>query len=67
MHPSVTFTMRNNRTLVVKNEMRTVEDAIRSVADLEFIYGAEAEVNTLRLVAVINIILAVDEVIQFEE
>ena len=49
------------------NEMRTVEDAIRSVADLEFIYGAEAEVNTLRLVAVINIILAVNEVIQFEE
>ena len=27
MHPSVTFTMRNNRTLVVKNEMRTVENA----------------------------------------
>ena len=27
MHPSVTFTMRNNPTLVVKNEMRTMEDA----------------------------------------
>ena len=49
------------------NEMRTVEDAIRSVADLEFINRAEAEVNTLRLVAVINIILTVNEVIQFEE
>ena len=49
------------------NEMRTVEDAIRSVTNLEFINRAEAEVNSLRLVAVINIILAVNEVIQFEE
>ena len=30
MHPIVTFRMRNNRTLVVKNEMRTVENAKRN-------------------------------------
>ena len=30
MHPIVRFRMRNNRTLVVKNEMRTVEDAKRN-------------------------------------
>ena len=29
MHPIVMFRMRNNRTLVVKNEMRTVENAKR--------------------------------------
>ena len=31
-HPMRTFTMRNNRTLVVKNEMRTVENANLSAA-----------------------------------
>ena len=30
MHPIVTFRMRNNRTPVVKNEMRTVENAKRN-------------------------------------
>ena len=40
---------------------------IAQITNLEFIYRAEAEVNTLRLVAVINIILAVNEIIQFEE
>ena len=29
-HPMRTFRMRNNRTLVVKNEMRTVENAKRN-------------------------------------
>lgn len=31
-HPIRTFTMRNNHTLVVKNEMRTMADANLSVA-----------------------------------
>ena len=31
-HPMRTFTMRNNRTLVVKNEMRTMADANLSAA-----------------------------------
>ena len=30
MHPIVTFRMRNNRNLVVKNEMRMVENAKRN-------------------------------------
>ena len=31
-HPMRTFTMRNNRTLVVKNEMRTMQYANLSAA-----------------------------------
>ena len=38
MHPTVMFRMRNNRTLVVKNEMRTVENAKWYISSISGVY-----------------------------
>ena len=37
-HPIVMFRMRNNRTLVVKNEMRTVENAKWYISSISGVY-----------------------------